>query len=189
MRRRSGRVVAVVAVAAFAVGLLPGVATAASAESWTKTYCKGSDNLKKVVQAEGDKMQAAFSGVTSTSDLNAPAAVLTTAITNTEKALKSAESALKKAGTPSGVKDGKKVQKALLAATADARKHIADAKVHLAAFNPADRSTALELSGAASDFASALSAWDDARLGALQSSAQKDQKFAKLLVKYCKAGV
>jgi len=45
-----------------------------------------------------------------------------------------------------------------------------------------------ELSGAASDFLSALSAWDDARLGALQSIAQKDANFSKLLLKNCKEG-
>jgi len=125
MSHRVARAGALLLMTVLALGVLPGVATAASAESWTKTYCKGSDNLLKVVKSESDKLQTVFGEITTTSDLTGPAAVLTTAITNTEKAFKSAEKSLKKAGAPSGVKNGKKIQKALLAATADAATHIA----------------------------------------------------------------
>jgi len=186
---RLARLAVVLVATSLVLGATSGAALAASNSSWAKTYCPASDNLKKVLKQETAKVATAFGAVSATNpDLAHPAAVLRTSITNSTKAFAAVERALKKSGAPGGVKDGKKFQKALLAATSDVGSQLKAAKVHVAKFDPkAAKLTSTELSGAVTSFQGALTTWDQARFVTFQPVIDNNRKFALVVLQACKS--
>ena len=166
-----------------------GGALGASGSSWARSYCPASDNLKKVLKTQTEKVVTGFAKVTPTSpDLTKPAAVLRTAITKTARAFGRVERALARSGAPSGVKDGKAFQKALLTATSDVGSQLEAAKTQLAKFDPtAAKQTSAELSGAVNGFQGALTTWDGARFTTLQPVIDNNRKFALLVLRACQS--